>query len=191
VQAQGFASIPPLVRHGRRLVALALYYSVGMRLPSYPPFRGLSRRIRELLAREFLESASEHFTIEAGVHLGTGANIRIGSHSGLGDSCRVYGGATIGNNVMVGPSVTILAQNHRFDRTDRKIGSQGFQPLEPPRIDDEAWIGLGVIILPGRVVGRGAIVGAGAVVTRDVAPFAIVGGNPAVVIGSRQPSADT
>jgi len=50
-----------------------------------------------------------------------------------------------------------------------------------------AWIGERAIILPGRRVGRGAIVGAGSVVTRDVEPFSIVGGNPARPIGRREP----
>jgi acetyltransferase-like isoleucine patch superfamily enzyme len=52
-------------------------------------------------------------------------------------------------------------------------------------IGNRVWIGYGAIILPGLTIGEGAVVGAGAVVTKDVEPFAIVGGNPARKIGER------
>ncbi|HLH66938.1 MAG TPA: acyltransferase [Solirubrobacteraceae bacterium] len=133
----------------------------------------------------FLAGAGERFNIAPDVHLGTGEHVRIGNRSGLGRGCRVYGALEIGDEVMVAPDVAFLSENHRFERADQPIGWQGKTPLLPPRIEDGAWIGLRAVILPGRVVGAGAIVGAGAVVTRDVPPFAIVGGNPARVIGMR------
>ena len=52
----------------------------------------------------------------------------------------------------------------------------------PVRIDDDAWIAAGAMVLRGVTIGKAAIVGAGAVVTHDVPPFAIVAGNPARVI---------
>jgi maltose O-acetyltransferase len=52
-------------------------------------------------------------------------------------------------------------------------------------IGDRVWIGYRAIILPGIEIGEGAVVGAGAVVTKDVPPFTIVAGNPAVKIGDR------
>lgn len=133
----------------------------------------------------FLDECGDRVNIGPDVHLGDGSNIRIGDRSGLGRGCRVYGGLTVGEEVMVGPEVAFLASNHRFERLDIPIGRQGFGDLAPPRIEDGAWIGLRATILAGRVIGRGAIVAAGAVVTRDVAPFTLVGGNPATVIGTR------
>jgi len=50
-------------------------------------------------------------------------------------------------------------------------------------IEKDAWLGAGVIVLPGVKIGEGAIIGAGAVVTKDVEPFTIVGGVPAKKIG--------
>ena len=50
------------------------------------------------------------------------------------------------------------------------------------RIRDDAWVGAGAMVLRGVTIGQGAIVAAGAVVTRDVAPFSIVAGNPAVLV---------
>ncbi|MFN2628822.1 MAG: hypothetical protein ABR569_09335 [Gaiellaceae bacterium] len=84
------------------------------------------------------------------------------------------------------PDVVILCRNHRHGDPSLPLNRQGDGPLEIPVIEDGAWIGHGAIILPGRKIGRGAIVGAGSVVTRDVAPLEIVGGNPARVIGSRR-----
>jgi maltose O-acetyltransferase len=100
----------------------------------------------------------------------------------------VYG-AIIGENVMVGPEVVFLKNNHRYDDPAVPIQDQGLAEIGPPVVEDWAWIGQRAIILPGRRIGTGAIVGAGAVVTRDVQPYEIVGGNPARSIG-RRPRAD-
>jgi maltose O-acetyltransferase len=171
----------------RRVVALATYYGLAQRIPARGPLTELSRWLRQELCKQFLDYAGDWISIAPDVHFGTGANVRIGNRSGIGAGSRIYGGVTIGEQVMLGPSVSILAENHRFDRLDQPIGTQGFDPLEPPRIEDGAWIGLQAVILPGRVIGEGAVVGAGAVVTRDVPPFTIVGGNPAEVIRPRGP----
>jgi len=55
------------------------------------------------------------------------------------------------------------------------------------RIEDDAWIGAGAFVLSGVTVGACAIVAAGAVVTRDVPPYTIVAGNPAVVVRELSP----
>ena len=65
------------------------------------------------------------------------------------------------------------------------MNQQGFQSEEPVVIGDDVWISDRVIILPGVKIGNGVIIAAGAIVTKDVLPFAIVGGNPAKVIKSR------
>jgi len=61
----------------------------------------------------------------------------------------------------------------------------------PVRILDKAWIGFNVTILKGITVGEGAIVGAGSVVTKDVAPFTIVAGNPARMVRQLEPESGT
>ena len=111
--------------------------------------------------------------------------ISIGSRSGLGVNCSVHGPLKIGNNVMMGPNVTILPHPHNIERTDIPMGQQGMRVAEVV-IGNDVWIGMRVIIMPGIKVGDGAVIGAGAVVTKDVPAFAIVGGVPAKVIKYRK-----
>ena len=91
----------------------------------------------------------------------------------------------LGKQVAVGPGTVLRASNHRFDSLDRPIMLQGHSYGEI-LIEDDVWIAANCTITPGTRIGRGAVIGAGAVVTRDVEPFAIVGGVPARVIGSRK-----
>ncbi|WP_262230549.1 DapH/DapD/GlmU-related protein [Stenotrophomonas maltophilia] len=56
-------------------------------------------------------------------------------------------------------------------------------------IEDDVWVGFGAIVLSGVRIGRGSIIAAGAVVTKDVEPYSIVGGNPARKISQRLPDA--
>jgi len=85
----------------------------------------------------------------------------------------------IGNNVSLSMGVWIWTLEH--DPQDPLYGIKG----GPVVIEDYAWISCRTVILPGVTIGEGAVVAAGSVVTKDVPPFAIVGGVPARVIGKR------
>lgn len=95
------------------------------------------------------------------------------------------GGIHIGSNVMFGPHTKIWTLNHNFYEGAEYIPYDYYDILKPVIIEDNAWIGLGVMLCPGVTVGEGAIVGMGAVVTKDVPPLGIVGGNPAKIIRYR------
>lgn len=97
----------------------------------------------------------------------------------------MHGPLRIGDNVMMGPEVTILTHTHRIDRTDIPMGKQGSMVSEVI-IGDDVWIGMRAIILPGVRIGSGVVIGAGAVVTKDVPDYAVVGGVPARVIRYRK-----
>ena len=62
---------------------------------------------------------------------------------------------------------------------------QGFTPPRAVIIEDDVWIGARVTILPGVHIGKGSVLGAGSVITSDVPPYAVVGGNPARVLKYR------
>ncbi len=94
----------------------------------------------------------------------------------------------IGSHVMFGPEVVIIGGGHntRFHGQymtliHEKTGNEDLGVI----IDDDVWVGARAIILRGVRIGRGSIVGSGAVVTKSVPPYAIVGGNPARVLGFR------
>ncbi len=129
----------------------------------------------------------EHVWIQAtagltdlGVGLAVGDNTYIGPRCVLGAG----GGIAIGANVTLGAGVDLLAEDHRFADALTLISEQGVS-RRGIVLDDDVWIGNRAIVLDGVRVGRGAVIGAGSVVTRDVAPLAVVAGNPARPIGRR------
>ena len=97
----------------------------------------------------------------------------------------MHGPLKIGDNVMMGPDVTILTHTHNIERTDIPMGLQG-SIVKEVSIGDDVWIGMRSIIMPGVRIGNGVVIGAGAVVTKDVPDFAIVGGVPARIIRYRK-----
>jgi galactoside O-acetyltransferase len=100
----------------------------------------------------------------------------------------------LGDDVIISWGATIVDHNsHAIDWPDRKNDvlwwARGIKSWDnvrraPVKICDKVWIGFNAIILKGVTIGEGAVIGAGAVVTKDVAPYTIVGGNPADVIRS-------
>lgn len=113
-------------------------------------------------------------------------SITVGNDVGINPYAIIYGhgGVKIGNDVLVAAHVVIVAAQHEFSSSEIPIRSQGLT-AKGITIEDDVWIGARATILDGVTVGRGAIIAAGAVVTRDVEPFFIVGGVPAVRIGHR------
>ena len=111
--------------------------------------------------------------------------LKIGSNSGIGIDCEVYGPVTIGDNVMMGPEVVIYTSGHRHDRTDIPMMDQGSSETRPVVIGNDVWIGRRAIILPGVTIGDGVIIGAGAVVTKSIEPYMVAAGVPAKVVKSR------
>lgn len=94
------------------------------------------------------------------------------------------GGVTIGSYVHIGHGFCIYSSNHNYV-SDKSIPYDDTDIFKPIEIGDYVWIGANVSIVPGVTIGEGAVVGMGAVVTCDVPAGAIVGGNPAKVIGYR------
>lgn len=167
--------------------SLALYYLVGKRMPSSDsPFSFGSKKVRGFLCHHIFEYLGKDCNIEQNVFFGGGKGIRVDNFSGIGINARIQGPLTIGKCVMMGPDVLIYTQNHKVADISLPMILQGETEPQAVTIEDDVWIGARVIILPGVTIGKGAIIGAGAVVTKDVEPYAIVGGMPAKVIGSRK-----
>lgn len=104
----------------------------------------------------------------------------------------------IGNLVSIAPEVKFILGGNHPTNTLTCFPFKSFyagnhqaadaQSKGPIIVEDEVWIGMGAIILSGVTISKGAIIGAGAVVTQNVPPYAVVGGNPAKIIKYRFPA---
>ena len=112
-----------------------------------------------------------------------GVGLVVGDNSSIGIQCYIGcgGGVEIGDNVMMGPKVSIHSENHVFEGTDISMKDQGVRRASVI-IGDNVWIGAGVRILSGVRLGAGSVMAAGAVITKDVPEGAVVGGIPAKTI---------
>jgi acetyltransferase-like isoleucine patch superfamily enzyme len=94
------------------------------------------------------------------------------------------GGVRIGDRTLIGYGTMILSNNHAIPSLRGRIFGAG-RIDKPVTIGKDVWLGANVVVLPGRTIGDGAVVAAGSIVTKDVEPYTIVGGNPAVLIRVR------
>lgn len=168
-----------------RYICYFLYYCFARHLPgSDLPYSFGAKYIRRVLAKGMLSGFGKNVNIEHGAFFASGKDIFIGDNSGLGLNCRITGPLTIGNDVMMGPNVSIFTQNHETQDLTKPMRLQT-APKFAVTVGDDVWIAANVIILPGINIGNHAIIGAGAVVTKDVPDYAVVGGNPARIIKYR------
>ncbi len=116
-----------------------------------------------------------------------GEGLKVGDESNIGPYSYIgcSGFIEIGNRVMISPRVSIYAENHVFADTSIPMKEQGVK-RGFVKIEDDCWIASNSVILSGVTVGKGSVVAAGSVVTKDVPPYAVVGGNPAKVIKMRK-----
>lgn len=179
---QRLAAIPafaPLLR----LIRWWRHFRDGLRLRlladlGYFP----SHRVRNFFYRRAGLTLPASSNIHRGAEFYSIEQITIGDHCIIGHNCFLDGRETIaiGDNVNMGSHVTIYTREHAVDSpTFAETG-------EPVRIEDYAWISGHAIVLPGVTVGEGAVVAAGSVVVKDVAPYTLVGGNPARYIRDRE-----
>lgn len=112
--------------------------------------------------------------------------MRLGSQVDIGENVvlRASGGLVIGSRVLIAAGAMIVTTGHPLvpPRWNRSIE-------QPISIGDDVWIGAGALVLPGVTIGDGVVVAAGAVVSRDVPPFSVVAGVPAVVLKTIEPGA--
>lgn len=105
-----------------------------------------------------------------------GDDVYIGEKFVIVDKLSDQKNITIGSRVAISPGVILVASSEpNFSRIKKYVKTAH----GTIKIEDDAWIGAGAIILPNITIGEGAVVGAGAVVTKDVEPYTIVAGVPA------------
>jgi carbonic anhydrase/acetyltransferase-like protein (isoleucine patch superfamily) len=108
-------------------------------------------------------------------------DIIIGTNTFIGYSNIIIGPAKIGNNIIFAQHVVLSGLNHGYENIHTPIK---FQPCKMKEIviEDDCWIGANVVITAGCRIGKHSVVAAGSVITRDVLPFSVVGGNPAKIL---------
>lgn len=111
-----------------------------------------------------------------------GVDISVGRNVFVNQNCTFYdlGGIDIADDVMIGPNVSIITSGHPLEPSQRR----SFVITKPIVIERNVWIAADVTIIGGVTVGENSVVAAGSVVTKDVPPNTLVGGNPARVIRS-------
>ena len=144
-----------------------------------------SRLVRRLYLRCWLGRIGRGGGVQMNCRFLNGRKVFLGQRNVVNFGCLFDGRKheiRIGDDVSMGPCATILTLGH--DPQSANFSLKGGNVV----IGNRAWIGYGAIILAGITIGEGAVVAAGAVVTKDVAPYTIVAGNPAREIGQRDRS---
>ncbi|HEY2637787.1 MAG TPA: acyltransferase [Solirubrobacteraceae bacterium] len=141
--------------------------------------------VLEMLRQGRLE-IGEHALLEPNVWLTAPAPARIrigaGSFLNMGVMVAAVELVDIGANCMFANGCFVTDGNHRFDDRDLPVTWQGFTSKGPTRVGDNVWCGANVVVTSGVTVGERSVIGANSVVTRDIPPFSIVAGSPAVVL---------
>lgn len=136
------------------------------------------------LVHELFGEFGEGSRLMAPTSVVRGKNVKIGKNVVIQTNSLFMsaGGITIEDDVLVAANAQLISNNHAPEEHQ-------ILTCKPVVLKRNCWIGAGATILPGVTVGENAVVAAGAVVTKDVAPNTIVGGNPAKFIKSITPSA--
>ena len=115
-----------------------------------------------------------------------GMKVKLGSNVYINFLCTFVDDApiTIGNNVMIGPRVTLATATHPISPALRHKGLQMNSPIV---IEDDVWLASSVFVGPGVTIGRGSVIGAGSVVLHDIPPFSVACGVPARVVRAISP----
>jgi acetyltransferase-like isoleucine patch superfamily enzyme len=149
----------------------------------------VKRRILMYCYRPLFKSYGKNFIFDP-YSLFSYETIEIGNDVFIGPRANFGGinGIKIGNNVMFGPDVSLLGGDHNTTQVGYFMSEVHWKLPENDAlitIEDDVWVGAGVIITKGVTIGTGTIIAAGAVVTKDIPSYSIVAGVPAKVIKKR------
>ncbi|KAK3622471.1 hypothetical protein LTR56_022184 [Elasticomyces elasticus] len=114
------------------------------------------------------------------IYMDYGTNVKLGKGAFINCGCTIIDTClvTIGDRTLFAPNVSLYSGTHPLDPEVRD-GLRGPEMGGEIHIEEDCWLGGNVTVLPGVRIGKGSTVGAGSVVTKDVAPYTIVAGNPA------------
>jgi acetyltransferase-like isoleucine patch superfamily enzyme len=138
--------------------------------------------VRALFSDLIGKKVDDSFVLIPPFYTAGGFDISVGRNVFVNQNCTFYdlGGLDIADDVMIGPNVSIITTGHPIESSQRRAFVIG----KPIVIERNVWIAAGATIIGGVTIGENSVVAAGSVVTRDVQPNALVGGNPARLIRS-------
>ena len=138
--------------------------------------------VRALFSELIGKKVDDSFLLIPPFYTTGGVDINIGHNVFINQNCTFYdiGGLDIADDVMIGPNVSIITSGHPIETFQRRASVIA----RPIVIERNVWIAAGSTIIGGVTVGENSVVAAGSVVTKDVLPNTLVGGNPARVIRS-------
>jgi len=162
-------------------------FSLAMR----SSFASLGARTRLSLPIQLV--GAERITIGSRVYFGPGCwllthepegRLEVGNDTSIAGYCVLSAAANvrIGHSVLFARNVYIADHRHGFELDETPIIDQPVQEIRPVVVEDGAWLGQNVVLLPGVTVGRGAVVGANSVIREDVPPRSVVAGAPGRVV---------
>jgi acetyltransferase-like isoleucine patch superfamily enzyme len=138
--------------------------------------------IRALFSELTGRKVDERFRLIPPFYTAYGLEIHVGERVFINQNCTLYDFAEIriGDDVMIGPNVSIITEGHPVAPSQRRAYIVG----KPIVIERNVWIAAGVTIIGGVTVGENSVIAAGSVVTGNVPPNTLAGGNPARIIRS-------
>lgn len=168
--------------HTFLVVTYELLLTIIFSLPRYKTFNRLKAFFLSLVGAKI----GKRVVFYPGVWVAPGRNLVVGDDVDFALDVLVTssGGVNIGDRTLIGYRTQILSSNHRIPEGHGRIFDAGHDS-KPIVIGKDVWIGANCLILPGITIGDGAVVAGGSVVTKDVAAFTIVAGNPARVLKER------
>ena len=187
------------VQHRRQFPGLSVSESASLEIDGQL-FYGTASSISER-ARIIVKNGST-LRIGQGVHIGRECEIaprsevEIGDSTSIQDRSFIHGDVSIGRYCSLSLNVFVSAGTHCFDLyPEMFIKDQDLIWINRPelvgrysksiRIEDDCWLGINSVVLPGATIGKGAIIGANSVVTNDIPPYSVAVGAPARVIKQR------
>lgn len=161
------------------------YETIMAFLFSMPRYRTLNT-IKSYFLRLNGAKVGKRVVFYPGIWITPGRNLVLGDDVDLALNVQIEtsGGVTIGDRSLIGYGTKIFSRNHNVPSGHGSIFGAGHS-FKAVSIGNDVWLGANVIVLPGRTIGDGAIVGAGSVVTKDVAAYTVVAGNPAKLVRVR------
>ncbi len=161
---------------------------------SYGAGCGIGEGTNIIIPREATLLLGEDCYIGRYVELGPGGRVEIGGDTSIQDRSIFLGDVTVGRHCLISLNVLMSSGRHYFDlepwflirdQDSRVVQDKNLSKNKLIVVEDDCWLGMNVVVMPGVSIRKGAVIGASSVVTKDVEPYTVVAGAPAKVLRKR------